>query len=74
MKDKPNIVIFSMGKMFHIRKIALTIDEANDYMLNNKNTSCIAEYDGKIFIAETIGYTITDKSFKNYSEKENYER
>ena len=52
----------SMGKIFKVRKIAKSDQEANEYCAKHDSTGVIAEKDGLIFIADLYGKTVPSKN------------
>jgi len=58
------LVAFSMGKAFPVRKIAVTDEEANEYLAKHKDTGVISTFDQKIFIADYYGVTVPSKTIK----------
>jgi len=65
MKSHIDLVCFSMGKAFPVRKIATDIQEANKFMEKHSDTGVIAEHDGKIFIADLYGATVPSSTIKS---------
>ena len=53
MKMKPQEVLYirSMGKALRVTAMFLNDDEANDYMAKNPDEGVVAEFDGRVYLA-----------------------
>ena len=58
-QERDKIYCRSMGKIFEIRAICATVDEANDYCAKHPATAVIAEMSTtEIIIADVYGHTV----------------
>lgn len=60
-----HLYVKSMGKIFPVRHIAKSDEEANEYCANHRDTGVIAEEAGLIFIADLYALTVPSSVLPN---------